>query len=314
MVAIMIGVTVQAQRTVKGKLSDASSGEALIGANVTTTGSNAVTDVDGMYSIDVPAGATVLKFSYTGYDSQSVTLGSSNVVDVTLRAGKVLEDVVVVGYGSVKKSDATGAVSAISSKDFNKGVITSPEQLLQGRVAGVQVSANSGEPGGGINIRIRGTSSVRNGNNPLFVIDGVPLAGDESVGQDNVQGVGRAAARNPLTFLNPDDIERIDILKDASATAIYGSRGANGVVLITTKKGKDGKGTLDYGYSIGFSNITKKYDLLSASEFAAANPVQNKGVTLIGKILFSKQVLRTITLCLLVTEMQTETTASLWVI
>jgi TonB-dependent starch-binding outer membrane protein SusC len=276
MVAIMLGVTVQAQRTVKGKLSDASSGEALIGANVVTTGSNAVTDVDGMYSINVPAGATVLTFSYTGYDSQTVSLGSSNVVDVALRAGKVLEDLVVVGYGSVKKSDATGAVNAITEKDFNKGVITSPEQLLQGRVAGVQVSANSGEPGGGINIRIRGTSSIRSGNGPLFVIDGVPLSNGDDAAVDNAVGLGRVAARNPLSFLNPDDIASIDILKDASATAIYGSRGANGVVLVTTKKGKEGKGTLDYGYSLGISKITKKYDLLSASEFAKANPAADQ--------------------------------------
>ena len=276
MVAIMLGVTVQAQRTVKGKLSDASSGEALIGANVVTTGSNAVTDVDGMYSINVPAGATALTFSYTGYDSQTVTLGSSNVIDVSLRAGKVLEDVVVVGYGSVRKSDATGAVSAITSKDFNKGVITSPEQLMQGRVAGVQVSQNSGEPGGGINVRIRGTSSVRNGNNPLFVVDGVPLTGNSDEPASNAEGFGRIAERNPLTFINPDDIESINILKDASATAIYGSRGANGVVLITTKKGKEGKGTLEYGYSLGSSSITKKYDLLNAAEFASANPKQDK--------------------------------------
>jgi TonB-dependent starch-binding outer membrane protein SusC len=269
MVAIMLGVTVQAQRTVKGKLSDASSGEALIGANVVTTGSNAVTDVDGMYSINVPAGATVLTFSYTGYDSQTVSLGSSNVVDVALRAGKVLEDVVVVGYGSIKKSDATGAVSSITEKDFNKGVIVSPEQLMQGRVAGVQITAASGEPGGGVDIRIRGTSSIRSGNNPLFVIDGVPLAGDATSGGGADAGLGSSAARNPLNFLNPNDIERIDVLKDASSTAIYGSRGANGVVLITTKKGKEGKSSLDYGYSLGISNITKRYDLLNAADYRA---------------------------------------------
>jgi TonB-dependent starch-binding outer membrane protein SusC len=279
MVAIMLGGFVQAQRTVKGKITDASSGETLIGANVTTKGANAVTDVDGMYSISVPAGSTTLTFSYTGYDAQTVTLGTSNVVDITLRAGKLLDDVVVVGYGSVKKSDATGAVNAITEKDFNKGVITSPEQLMQGRVAGVQVSANSGEPGGGINVRIRGASSVRSGNNPLFVIDGVPLSNSDDAAIGDAVGLGRVAARNPLSFLNPDDIASIDILKDASATAIYGSRGANGVVLITTKKGKEGKGTVDYGYSFGASQITKKYDLLSAAEYAKANPGQDQKST-----------------------------------
>ncbi len=276
MVALLLGSFVYAQRTVKGKVTDAANGEALIGANVVTRGANSVTDVDGMYSINVPAGSSDITVSYTGFDSQTIALGTSNVVDVMLKAGKLLEDVVVVGYGSVKKSDATGAVSAITAKDFNKGVITSPEQLMQGRVAGVQVSNNSGEPGGGINVRIRGTSSMRNGNNPLFVIDGVPLSAATDDPASNAEGFGRIAARNPLTFMNPDDIASIDILKDASATAIYGSRGANGVVLITTKKGKEGKGTLEYGYSLGASTITKKYDLLSASEYATANPKQDK--------------------------------------
>lgn len=276
---IMLGSFAIAQRTVKGKVTDASSGEALIGANVVAKGtsSGSVTDIDGMYSVNVPAGTTALEVSYAGYETQSITLGTSNVVDVALKAGRILEDVVVVGYGSVKKSDATGAVNAITEKDFNKGVITSPEQLMQGRVAGVQVSQNSGEPGGGINVRIRGTSSVRNGNNPLFVIDGVPLSNGDDAAVDNAVGLGRVAARNPLSFLNPDDIASIDILKDASATAIYGSRGANGVVLITTKKGKEGKGTLDYGYSLGASTITKRYDLLSAEEYAKANPKQDLG-------------------------------------
>jgi len=182
---------------------------------------------------------------------------------------RALEEVVVVGYGTVKKKDATGAVSALGSKDFQKGIVSSPEQLMQGRVAGVQITQSSGEPGGGINVRIRGTSSVLGGNNPLFVVDGVPLSGDNtSSGGDN-QGVGRQPAKNPLNFLNPDDIASMDILKDASATAIYGSRGANGVVLITTKRGR-GKGSLDYGYSLGISNITKKYDLLNAAEYRAA--------------------------------------------
>jgi TonB-dependent starch-binding outer membrane protein SusC len=231
-----------------------------------------------MYSIDVPAGATALTFSYTGYDSQTVTLGSSNVVDVALRAGKVLEDVVVVGYGTVKKSDATGAVVAVGERDFNKGVISSPEQLLQGRAAGVQISQNGGEPGGGISVRVRGTSSVFGANNPLFVVDGVPLTGDAVSGGIETSGMGRQAAKNPLNFMNPSDIEKIDVLKDASATAIYGSRGANGVILITTKKGK-GKGTLEYGFSLGQSSITKKYDLLSAAAYKAAGGADKGGST-----------------------------------
>ncbi|MEO6684715.1 MAG: SusC/RagA family TonB-linked outer membrane protein, partial [Dyadobacter sp.] len=225
--------------------------------------------VEGNYQFAVPANST-LSFSSIGFEPKDVIIGNKSVVNVSLSEDvKALEEVVVVGYGTVRKKDATGAVSALGSKDFQKGIVTSPEQLMQGRVAGVQITQSSGEPGGGINVRIRGTSSVLGGNNPLFVIDGVPLSGDNtSSGGDN-QGVGRQPAKNPLNFLNPDDIASIDILKDASATAIYGSRGANGVVLITTKKGK-GKGSLDYGYSFGISNITKKYDLLNAKEYVAA--------------------------------------------
>jgi TonB-dependent starch-binding outer membrane protein SusC len=279
LVAMMLGSFVYAQRTVKGKITDSSNGDALIGANVTSNGTAAVTDIDGMYSINVPAGASAITVSYTGFDSQTITLGSSNVVDIALRAGTLLNDVVVVGYGTVKKSDATGAVVAVGEKDFNKGVISSPEQLLQGRAAGVQISNNNGEPGGGISVRVRGTSSVFGANNPLFVIDGVPLTGDAvSGGFDNIAGLGRQAAKNPLNFMNPNDIEKIDVLKDASATAIYGSRGANGVILITTKKGK-GKGSLDYGYSIGQSSITKKYDLLDAAAFKTAGGLDNGAVT-----------------------------------
>ncbi|WAC10222.1 SusC/RagA family TonB-linked outer membrane protein [Dyadobacter pollutisoli] len=256
--------------SVSGKVTDAKTG-GIPGVTVTLKGSTrgTNTDVEGNYQITVPGNAT-LSFSAIGYETQDVAVGNKSVVNVVLSEDvKALEEVVVVGYGTVKKKDATGAVSALGSKDFQKGIVTSPEQLMQGRVAGVQITQSSGEPGGGINVRIRGTSSVLGGNNPLFVIDGVPLSGDNtSSGGDN-QGVGRQPAKNPLNFLNPDDIASMDILKDASATAIYGSRGANGVVLITTKRGR-GKGALDYGYSVGFSNITKKYDLLNAAEYKAA--------------------------------------------
>lgn len=266
-----IGGEVLAQDVnVSGKVTDAKTGGipgVTITVKGTTKGTN--TDVEGNYQISVPGNAT-LTFSAIGYETKDVQVGNKSVVDVVLSEDvKALEEVVVVGYGTVKKKDATGAVSALGSKDFQKGIVSSPEQLMQGRVAGVQITQSSGEPGGGINVRIRGTSSVLGGNNPLFVVDGVPLSGDNtSSGGDN-QGVGRQPAKNPLNFLNPDDIASMDILKDASATAIYGSRGANGVVLITTKKGR-GKGTLDYSYSLGISNITKKYDLLSAAEYRAA--------------------------------------------
>jgi TonB-dependent starch-binding outer membrane protein SusC len=237
-----------------------------------------LTDVDGKYSLaDIPASATSLTFSFTGYANVTIPIGSSTTIDAKLNGGKVLEEMVVVGYGSVRKVDATGAVNSVGEKDFNKGINTSVEQLMQGRVAGVNITQNSGQPGGGINVRIRGTSSVRNGNNPLFVVDGVPLSGGDVSPGTGTNNLGGSSAKNPLNFLNPNDIEKIDILKDASATAIYGARGANGVVLITTKKGK-GKGGLDYNVSVGASQVTKRYDLLSPTEFvAAAGASQNLG-------------------------------------
>ena len=261
-----------AQRTISGTVTDGDNKEPLIGASVVITGTTkgAQTDLDGKFSIaGVDAKATSLTISFTGYTNAVVPIGASNVIDVQLKAGSVLDELVVVGYGSIKKADATGAVNVIGEKDFNRGVITSPEQLMQGRVAGVQIASNNGEPGGGINVKIRGTSSVFGSANPLYVIDGVPLSGDAVSGGSQVGGTGRQPPQNPLNFMNPNDIEKIDILKDASATAIYGSRGANGVVLITTKKGK-GKGSLDYGFSYGIGKITKKYDLLDAAGYKAA--------------------------------------------
>lgn len=257
-------------RMVRGKVTDAETGEALIGATVTVVGTTrgASTDIDGNFGVEIPTGSTQLRVAYTGYAEQVLDLTNSNVVNIALKPGALLEEVVVIGYGSVKKSDATGAVESITEKSFNRGVVTSPEQLMQGRMAGVQISNSNGEPGGGINIRIRGTSSVQSGNDPLFVIDGVPLAGGASTSGGFDAGFGTSAPRNPLNFINPADIASIDVLKDASATAIYGSRGANGVVLITTKKGA-GKGTLGYDYSLGFSNISKKFDLLNRDEFIA---------------------------------------------
>lgn len=261
-----------AQTTVSGKVTAPEEG-ALPGVNVLVQGTSTgtVTDMDGNYSLSVPEGNDVLVFSSIGYVTQEITINGRSTINVELEADvQSLSEVVVIGYGTQEARDATGAVSSVKSEDFNAGVIASPEQLIQGRAAGVQITQASGEPGSGVNIRIRGTSSVRGGNNPLFVVDGVPLAGDNVSGGGADVGAGSSSARNPLNFLNPNDIASIDILKDASATAIYGSRGANGVVLITTKTGEAGKSTLNYSYNIGISNITKKYDLLNADEFVAA--------------------------------------------
>jgi len=247
------------QREITGKVTDADNGDPLIGVNILVVGtsSGSVTDFDGSYTLRLPQGSNVLEFSYTGYTTQRITVGASNVVDVQLKAGAALDEVVVIGYGSVRKQDATGSVNAITEKDFNKGAIVSPEQLVAGKVAGVQITQSSGEPGGGISIRIRGGTTVGASNEPLFVIDGVPI--------DNE---GTAAGRNPLNFLNPSDIETYTVLKDASATAIYGSRGANGVIMITTKKGKkDTPGRLSYEGYYTTSQFTGEPNVLNAEQF-----------------------------------------------
>lgn len=271
-ILLLFGNSALAQRTVTGKLTDAENGEPLIGATVSVVGTTrgSVTDIDGNYSVIVPEGSTQLRFAYTGYKEEVVEMGATGTVDLAMKPGSVLDEIVVIGYGSVKKDDATGAVATITSKDFNKGVMVAPEQLMQGRVAGVQVTTASGEPGAGINVRIRGTTSVRSGNNPLFVVDGIPLSGGDTQSGGFDAGFGTSSPRNPLNFMNPDDIASIDILKDASATAIYGARGANGVVLITTKKGSQGQGALNYNYTLGISNLANKYELLGREEYLDA--------------------------------------------
>jgi len=263
----------QGDITVKGKVLSAEDNTGLPGVNVIIKGTTngTVTDINGDYSIEVPSENTVLVFSSVGFIQEERTVGTNTVINVTLNVDiKELSEIVVIGYGQVESKDATGAVTSIKEEDFNKGVISSPEQLIQGRTAGVQITSSSGEPGAGINVRIRGTSSVRSNNNPLFVVDGVPLSGDDVSGGVSDVGFGRTAPKNPLNFLNPNDIASIDILKDASATAIYGSRGANGVVIITTKSGKSGKDVLNYSYNFGVSNITKKYDLLEPNVYLDA--------------------------------------------
>ena len=256
-------------RTVTGKVTDAAGGT-LPGVSIqvkgTTRGAN--TAADGVYSITDVADNATLVFSYIGYTSQEVAVGNRSTVDVQLADDtKALQEVVVVGYGTQKQKDITGGIIALGPKDFNKGVIASPEQLLQGRAAGVQITPASGEPGAGINIQIRGSTSIRSGNNPLYVIDGVPLDGGDisSGGQDF--GGGSTSSRNPLNFLNPNDIENITVLKDASSAAIYGARGANGVVLITTKRGKAGSQQVNVSASTSVSSPLRTYDLLDGPSF-----------------------------------------------
>ncbi|MDJ1473203.1 SusC/RagA family TonB-linked outer membrane protein [Xanthocytophaga flava] len=270
---LLLSTTAYAQKTVSGKVTDAADGSGLPGVSVsvkgTTTGTT--TDASGSYSLSIPSDNTTLVFSFVGYITQEIAVGNRSSVTVSLAADvQSLQEVVVIGYGEQRKQDATGAVLAIGPKDFNKGVIASPEQLLQGRAAGIQITPASGEPGGGINIRIRGTTSVRSGNGPLFVVDGVPLDGGNVSEGGRDFGAGTQPSRNPLNFLNPDDIESMSVLKDASAAAIYGSRGANGVVIITTKKGKAGQESLSFSANASVASALRRYDLLSASEYLPA--------------------------------------------
>ncbi len=256
-------------QTITGTVSDADGVLPGVSINVKGTSTGSQTDFDGNYTISASEG-DVLVFSYLGYKTEERTVGSASVINVTLSQDATsLDEVVVIGYGSTTVKDATGAVTSVKAEDFNGGLIASPEQLIQGKSAGVQIVQNSGEPGSGISVRIRGTNSVRSNNNPLFVVDGVPLSGGATASGANL-GFGSSAPKNPLNFLNPSDIESISILKDASATAIYGSRGANGVVIITTKTGKGREGKIEYSSSISSSSPAKKFDLLNATQFKSA--------------------------------------------
>ena len=263
----------QATRTVTGRVVDARS-SGLPGVTVVVQGTSigASTSADGNFELQVPTTVNTLSVSSVGYTSQQVDITGQSTVQVTLQEDtKSLGDVVVVGYGTARKSDLTGAVTTVTEKEFNKGTFTSPDQLIQGRVSGVQVSNNSGQPGGPSTIRIRGNSAVTGTGQPLYVVDGVPLDGRTArPGFADAGEFGAGADSNPLNFLNPDDVESVTVLKDASATAIYGSRAAYGVVLITTKKGKVGAPQLTVGASTGFSTLLRRPDFLNASQYREA--------------------------------------------
>jgi TonB-linked SusC/RagA family outer membrane protein len=258
-------------RSVSGNVTGADDGAAIPGVNVVEKGTTngTVTNADGTFNLNVGSNATLI-FSFVGYTTQEVVVGSQSQINISLQSDVTsLAEVVVIGYGQIEAKDVTGTMVSLKSKDFNPGVVISPEQLMQGRIPGVQITSNSGEPGAINTIRIRGTSSVLGGNQPLYVVDGVPVTNDD-IGNGSAGGAGATPARNPLNFLNPNDIASMDVLKDASATAIYGSRGANGVVIITTKKGRSGAPQLDFTYQGSMSNISKKYDLLGRDAFLSA--------------------------------------------
>jgi iron complex outermembrane receptor protein len=264
--ALLLGLYAVAQQNtflVSGKVTDSKDGSPLVGVSITVKGSasGTSTDGEGNYSIRTASGATLV-FSYVGFETREINAMAGNL-DVSLVGAKTpLNEVVVIGYGRTRKKDLTGSVTAISAKDFQSGTIPSPEQLISGKVAGVQI-VSGGSPGAGSAIRIRGGASLNASNDPLIVIDGVP-----------VDNGGIAGSPNPLSLINPNDIETFNVLKDASATAIYGSRASNGVIIITTKKGKKGKPQFNFSTTLGVQTPSAKVDLLNGDEirsFVQAN-------------------------------------------
>ncbi|HYC85023.1 MAG TPA: SusC/RagA family TonB-linked outer membrane protein, partial [Chryseosolibacter sp.] len=258
---LLAGIQAWSQgRTVTGKVTSGDDGTPLPGVSIVEKGTTngTVTDSDGNFSINTRDNV-ILVFSFVGYKSQEVAVGTQSQLQVVLETDiTALDEIVVVGYGEVQKKDATGAVMNLSSKDFNRGVLTSPQDLIVGKFAGVSVTTNSGAPGAGSTIRIRGGSSLTASNDPLIVIDGYPI--------DNTSPGGIA---NQLAALNPNDIETYTVLKDASATAIYGSRASNGVIIITTKKGAEGDLKFNYNGNVSVSTPVKYLDVMDGDEFRA---------------------------------------------
>lgn len=254
-------------KRISGQVIDETN-EPLIGVSILVVGTTvgAVTDLNGDYTLVVPKGKTELQFSYVGYKVQKVTVPSGNVLNIQMKSdATMLADVVVIGYGTQRKSDLTGSVSNVSADDFNAGLISSPEQLINGKVSGVQIMSNSGSPTAGSTIRIRGGASLNASNDPLIVLDGVPL---ETGGISGNTG-------NFLSLINPNDIESMTILKDASSTAIYGSRASNGVIIITTKKGNSEKMKINFSTTNSVQTRTQLADMLSRNEFV--NVISNHG-------------------------------------
>jgi TonB-linked SusC/RagA family outer membrane protein len=263
------------EQTISGKVTDGESGEALPGVNVLAKGTTigTVTDVDGNYRLSVNDNVTALVFSSIGYLTEEIPINGQSMINITMMPDiQSLSEVVVVGYGTQKREDLTGAVSSVGAETIKSLPTNTFEQALQGRVPGVQVTQGNAAPGGGMSIRIRGNSSITGNSEPLYVVDGVPIINNN--GSATVGGVGGEGGfgndQNALASLNPNDIESIEILKDASAAAIYGSRGANGVVIITTKRGKAGKPKVQFDTYAGVQEPARRLDLISPEEFATA--------------------------------------------
>ncbi len=270
----LLFLTVQlgyAQSTITGTVTDAANGDVLAGTTIQVKGANvgATTDSQGKYQINLPTAGKTLVFSFIGYQPLEIVVGNRSVVNAQLTGtDNALSEVVVVGYGVQNRRDITTAIGSVKAKDLAGQPVASFDQALAAKIAGVQVSQTSGAPGAALSVRVRGTGSISAGNDPLYVIDGIPLSRDTkfATGSTNTQFPDNPI--NVLSTINTDDIESIEVLKDASAAAIYGSRGSNGVVLLTTKRGKEGKTVVNYDSYVGVQQVSKKIDLLDAYQYS----------------------------------------------
>jgi iron complex outermembrane receptor protein len=281
LLTVMYSLNVYAQtKQITGNIKD-SKGAGIVGASVVVKGSQGgtTTGSEGFFRLTVPEATKTLTVSAVGYAAQDVDISTSSTVNLTLTESTAdLGEIIVVGYGTARKKDLTGSVQSVKSKDFNKGVIVSPDQAIQGKAAGVMVISNSGQPGAPTTVRIRGNASIRSGQQPLYVLDGVPLSGSSARPNAISNGIGTSTpGTNPLNFINANDIASMEILKDASATAIYGSRGANGVIYITTKKGQTGNPIVEATASFGVSRMMRQLEVLDGNEYRAA--LQKYGLT-----------------------------------
>ena len=263
----------QQSKTITGTIKD-ETGESLPGVTVVIKGTNngTITDADGNFSIANVSAGNVLVFSFVGMQTQEIVITNQSTISITMIPDAIgLEEVVAIGYGVQKKDDATGAVDVVTSESFNQGMTTSPTELLSGKTAGVQITQSSGAPGAGSSVRIRGINSITGSSEPLYVIDGVPVDNNRSsVSTDQTDNATTSVTVDPLSTISPSDIESITVLKDASATAIYGSRGANGVIIVTTKKGKEGRVSLSYNGTVGVSSVANTIDLYDADGYITA--------------------------------------------
>ncbi len=272
---------VQKQITVNGSVVD-TKGEPIPGVNVfqkSNPQNGVITDIDGLFTMSLTSDNEVLVLSFIGFETQEIVVGSKTSLSITLVEESIgLDEVVAVGYGVTKRSSVTGAISSIKSDDLPKTANASVSNMLSGKASGVQVLQSSAQPGGGVNIIIRGAGSDKAGNQPLYVIDGFPV---NNSNVDPTEGDYEVGSRNPLNSINPNDIESIEILKDAASTAIYGARAANGVILITTKRGKEGRTNVDFSYINSVQQIDRYYDMLDAKGFMEYSNILGKELYLI---------------------------------